>query len=343
MYVRRKVRIRHMLNGPGSVFVITGTISSLIVALHEIYGYTWLVMPVLPVTLIGIAVSLYLGFKSVSAYNRWWEARKAWGSIVTDSRVWTMQVQSLICSDTGETPAQITKELIYRHLGWVNATAFQLRRTSRLKPSNRTRIFAHRRIGHDTPTTHHSANSFGRFLQREEFAAAQTFSNPAGYLLRRQAETLRKLMQAGFLDSIRLCEMMELLRRFDLSQGICERIKLTPFPRLIAYFGVIFTWIFIILLPLALLGVFESEAGRHNLSTIASHRFLFTLVPFSMLISWVFYMMEKVSDSSEDPFEGGVNDVPVSAICRNIEIDLKQVLGEEDIPARLEPVDDVLY
>jgi putative membrane protein len=62
-----------------------------------------------------------------------------------------------------------------------------------------------------------------------------------------------------------------------------------------------------------------------------------------MLISWVFFMMEKISDSSEDPFEGGVHDVPVSAICRTIEIDLRQALGETDVPPPLAPVDDVLY
>ena len=64
------------------------------------------------------------------------------------------------------------------------------------------------------------------------------------------------------------------------------------------------------------------ETDNHTLyfSTILSHRFMFTLVPFAMLISWVFHMMERVSDSSEDPFEGGVNDIPVSAMCRSIKV-----------------------
>ena len=343
MYVRRRVRIKHMLNGSMPVLASIAALSSAIVALHEIYGYTWLVMPVLPVTLIGIAVSLYLGFKSVSAYNRWWEARKAWGSIVTNSRIWTMQVQSLIYHNTHETPTEVTVELIYRHLAWINAVAFLLRRTSRLKTSERTRIFTYRRIGHYTPTIHHDPDSFGRFLRPEEYAAARTYNNPAAFLLRKQAESLRAMVKSGYLDSVRLCEMMEILGRFDRAQDISERIKRTPFPRLIAHFGLVFTWIFILLLPFAFLDVFETEAGRHNFSTIVSHRFMFTLVPFSMLIAWVFYMMEKVSDSSEDPFEGGVNDVPISAMCRTIEIDLKQALGEADIPALLEPVDDVLY
>ena len=64
------------------------------------------------------------------------------------------------------------------------------------------------------------------------------------------------------------------------------------------------------------------ETDHHTLyfSTILSHRFMFTLVPFVMFISWVFCMMERVSDSSEDPFEGGVNDVPVFAMCRSIKV-----------------------
>lgn len=152
-------------------------------------------------------------------------------------------------------------------------------------------------------------------------------------------------MRSGYLDSVRQYEMTALLARLDNDQGTCERIKHTPFPRQIAYFGTLFTWLFIFLLPWAFLDAFESafdaEAGHHT--SILTHEYLFTLVPFAMLISWIFLMIEKVSDSSEDPFEGGVADVPISTLCRLTEIDLMQALGETDIPAALEPVDDVLY
>jgi len=103
------------------------------------------------------------------------------------------------------------------------------------------------------------------------------------------------------------------------------------------------SWLFIALLPLAFLGVFEGEAGREILSTILFHKFMYSLVPFAMVISWIFFMIEKVGDSSEDPFEGGVNDVPISAVFRVTEIDLLQGLDETNIPPPLEPVDDVLY
>ena len=52
---------------------------------------------------------------------------------------------------------------------------------------------------------------------------------------------------------------------------------------------------------------------------------------------------QQVSDTVEDPFEGGITDVPISAICRNIEIELSQMVGADDLPERLEPVDGVLY
>lgn len=73
------------------------------------------------------------------------------------------------------------------------------------------------------------------------------------------------------------------------------------------------------------------------------HEYMFTLVPFTVLTSWVFYIMEKISDSTEDPFEGGVTDVPISSLCRLIEVDLIEMLGEPEVPKKLEAIDGVLY
>lgn len=58
-------------------------------------------------------------------------------------------------------------------------------------------------------------------------------------------------------------------------------------------------------------------------------------VPFSVLISWIFVTMEIVGDSSEDPFEGFINDVPMTALCRTIEIDLREMLGETALPDKV--------
>ena len=343
MYARRFIRPRDILAGSWAFVVLATAWSFTVVSLHQMAGFHWLVMPVLPVTLVGIAVSLYVSFKSVSAYNRWWEARQAIGKITTESRQWVMLVQSLIYNEEGKAPADVERRLLHRHLGWLFAVAHALRKTSRLKPSQRTRVFRYRRVGHETTALHQDAQSYGHFLDPEEYAAAQTVRNPPLYILRQQARHLQELTASGYLDSIRLDAMTDLLCKLDHSDGICMRIKTTPFPRQIANFGTIFTWILIFLLPMAFLDVFESEAARGQLSDFGTHKYMYLLVPFAVVISWVFFMMERVSDSSEDPFEGGMHDVPLSAVCRLIEIDIKQALSEDDIPPPLEPVDDVMY
>jgi putative membrane protein len=71
--------------------------------------------------------------------------------------------------------------------------------------------------------------------------------------------------------------------------------------------------------------------------------YLGLMVFFSVLISWMFTTMEKVGSNSEDPFEGRINDVPMTALCRTIEIDLKDMLDEQDLPGKVEPQQNILY
>jgi len=53
-------------------------------------------------------------------------------------------------------------------------------------------------------------------------------------------------------------------------------------------------------------------------------------------------MMELIGDYSENPFEGLGNDIPMLSLCRTIEIDLKEMLGEKELPAAIEPRGSVL-
>lgn len=67
------------------------------------------------------------------------------------------------------------------------------------------------------------------------------------------------------------------------------------------------------------------------------------MVLASGLVGWVFLTMEGIGDSSEDPFERSMNDVPMNALSRTIEIDLREMLGETDLPEREQPAGFVLY
>ncbi len=70
--------------------------------------------------------------------------------------------------------------------------------------------------------------------------------------------------------------------------------------------------------------------------------FVWLTIPFSALAAWVFMMMERIGESSENPFEGSANDVPITAMTRTIEIDLREMLGEQDIPKPLQPQNNIL-
>ena len=342
MYVRRSINPWHVLHVSWGFLVVAGLWVLLVVYLREFLQIKAVGLPIAPVTTIGIAVSLYLGFKSTSAYNRWWEARRVWGDIVNASRMWANHVASMIYSEDRDVEPEVRQELIERHLAWVNALAYQLRATTRLKEATTTRIFDHR-LRFDHHDYHQTRDSYRRHLSEEEVADVERYANPAVHILMRQGARLRSLARQGVLDSIRHAQMMSHIDLFFAAQGSCERIKNTPFPRQVANFGQAFTWLFIAMLPLAFVDIFATTVEAHQMPTVVAHEYMLMLVPFTMLISWVFFLMEKVSDSTEDPFEGGVTDVPISAICRTIETDLKQILNPKEKPDPVKPVDGVLY
>lgn len=343
MYVSKQIQFQSLIWEALLPIIVTTAWCLIVVYLHDLEDLKWFILPVLPVTLVGIAVSLYVAFKSASAYNRWWEARTAIGLILVQSREFVAQSQSFIQTDLETPDNQTLKRILNRHLGWIFLVAHSLRHQSRLKESSRTRMFSRRCTDVEHVRLRQHENSYQDFLAPEECAAAESFSNPPYYIMLQQAQDLRNLSRAGSLEPVRHVAMIELLGRLTVSYGICERIKNTPFPRQVTHFGRLFTWVLVFMLPLALLDVFEREAEREDFGTLLTHEYVFTIVPFSVLISWIFLMMEKVSESHEDPFEGGLNDVPLSAIFRLIEIDVKQVLKEKVVPAPLQPVDDALY
>lgn len=313
-----------------------------IYALYAYAGLTFLRVPFLPIATIGTAVAFYVGFKNNAAYERFWEGRRIWGGIVNTSRSWAMAVLSYVepCSDTDDA-ANVRRELVMRHLAWVNAVRLQLRKTSRFfdKPAHSTRVRLERHA-------EHMRNDWDTellpFLDREELTAVSSKANAATHLLARQGTRLAELVGAQRLDLFRQIAMMEQLGELYTLQGQCERIKNTPFPRQYAEFSRVFTIVFAALVPFGLLDVF----ANHVAAAATAMETLTPVIPMflsSWLITWVFTTMEGIGDSSEDPFERSMNDVPMNAIARNIEIDLRQLLGESDTPAKEQPIDSLLY
>lgn len=338
MYVRRNIR-----------WQLIATFSWWRILFYTAYGWGWvwifhrldhegydISMPFLPMSVIGIAVAFYIGFKNSQAYDRFWEGRKIWGGIVNYSRTWANQVMSFVSNKHTDNPLSqeelyaIHKEFIYRHIAWMNALRLALRRPNdwSIKQKGAARRFQQKI--YDEPDWE---NDVAFFMGQPECQIVQENANVAVQIIRKQGERLRQIVEnQGLVDDFRHMEMMRCLEEFYNLQGKCERIKNTPFPRQYGYFSRVFTWLYILVMPLGLVGEF-SKMG---------HGFEWLAIPFYVLISWIFFTMENVGDNSEDPFDNSINDVPMSALCRTIEIDLRQMLGETELRPKVKPVHDVL-
>ncbi|MBT8232885.1 MAG: hypothetical protein HKO66_16210 [Saprospiraceae bacterium] len=294
-------------------------------------------IPFLPLSTIGIAVAFYIGFKNNASYDRFWEARKIWGGIVNYSRTWANQVLSFITPHDDDKQYEegeiynYQKQLIYTHIAWINALRLHLRKPNpNSMKHNRT---VKKALTINAPEDNHWRDEVFSFLPDNACKELYNVVNKPTQIIRAQGQALKHHRHnTKLVEDFRHMEMMRVLEEFYNLQGKCERIKNTPFPRQYGYFSKLFTWIFIALLPFGLLGEFAKMG--HTMEILA--------IPFSVLISWIFLTMEIVGDNSEDPFENFINDVPMTALCRTIEIDLREMLGEKDLPPKVEAVNGIL-
>lgn len=299
--------------------------SGLIVVVYVNLEWRWAAVPFLPIGIVGTAVAFYVGFKNNASYERLWEARRIWGSLVNASRTFGVFVLDYV-----DAPLETKRELIYRQLAYLNTLRVQLRKRNIWERNDEIAIAVVER--HHALRKRPLHDELAAFLPPAEIDFYAERQNPPTQVLRRQSERLAELQRAGALDDFRHMEFGRIFQEFYNQQGACERIKSFPFPRQYAHFSKVFTWIFVLLLPFGLVNEF-AKLGP-GCAWLA--------VPFHMLVSWIFVTMELVGDASENPFENGINDIPMTAICRNVEIDLREMLGETELPARIQPVNHIL-
>ncbi|WP_088342137.1 bestrophin family protein [Robiginitalea sediminis] len=323
MYIRKTYGFWMTFNWSKWPFILGTLYGALISGISYLLG-TALYIPWGPLGVVGIAVAFYLGFKNNSSYDRTWEARKIWGSIVNNSRSFGAAVMAFV---HGNEAGAVRQELLYRHLAWLTALRHQLR-TSRPweHTENRVKGLYAPEICEGGRTDLDS--ELKALIGPAELAGLQGAANSATQLLRIQSERLQELRNAGYFEDFRHMEFHHLITAFYEDQGKSERIKNFPFPRQYASAGLWITWMFCILVPFGLMDILQGQPlGMWWLCPVLAG-----------IIIWVFFLTEKIGDYSENPFEGTYNDVPITSIARAIEIDLREMLGETEVPP---PVVDV--
>lgn len=338
MHAGRHYSIKEVLYWTRRDIIVIIILSAIPATLYEVFDIKWLNIPWLPIALIGTAVAFIIGFKNNATYGRTWEARQIWGAIVNSSRTWGIMAKDFVTNNhakssvSGEELKQIQQWLIYRHIAWLTALRFQLRQPRKWENLN-VNYNAEYRSNYSIPELENNLeDELAKVLPPEEIQLILSKQNPAAQLITLQSEVLGKLNTAGLVDDLRHVEMQNMLKDFFDQQGKCERIKNFPYPRQFATLNLYFVRLFIILVPFGMLKEFE-KIGEN---------YIWLTVPFSALVCWVFNTMEKIGEVTENPFEGTPNDVPISALSRTIEIDLREMLGETDLPPKIEPMHNIL-
>jgi putative membrane protein len=289
-------------------------------------GCSWLTIPWVPIAMIGTAAAFIVGFKNTQTYNRLWEARQIYGAIVNTSRAWGIMSRDFVADKDAQ------RILIYRHIAWLTALRYQLREPrsweNMTKPYNREykKFFV-------VPEEQTSLEEeLKKYLSVEDQQYVISKKNRAAQLIAMQSTHIKALQQQGLVSSLNYVEMENLLVNLYEQQGKCERIKNFPYPRQFASINLFFIRLFVFVVPFGLLNEFQ-KLGTNM---------IWLNIPFSLVVTWVFTSMERVGESTENPFEGSANDVPISALSRTIEIDLRDMLDEQDLPQPLTPVNKIL-
>lgn len=333
MYIRSQYSLRHFIPWTRQKIYKMLLLSVIPTLVFYFLGWTWLAIPWVPVALLGTATAFISGFNNTQTYNRLWEARQIYGAIINNSRTLGIMIKDFIRADDNLEEAALHKKMFYRHFAWLTALRFQLREIKswenvKTKSYNREYLAYYK-----VPEWESSLDEeLKLYLSEEERQFILTKKNRAVQVIARQSQQLRALHTKGNISDLNYVALENQFKELYDQQGKCERIKNFPYPRQFATISVFFTNAFCMLLPFGFLNEF-SKLGEN---------FIWLTIPFSVLTGWVFLVLQQIGESSENPFEGNANDVSISQISRNIEIDLRDMLGEKDLPAPLVAENDIV-
>ena len=299
------------------VLIVLGVVP---VVAYQTGNMKWLGIPWTVVALLGTATAFIVGFKNVQTYNRTWEARQ-------------------ISRDSFDNTEK-SRELVYRHLAWLTALRYQLRETRAWESTSKAHNAEYLRYYSIPEMQTTLETELAKFLPDAELTQILATRSKATQIMGLQSKAIRGLFSSQVIVVTQFVDMQRSIRDFLLLQGRCERIKDFPYPRQFASINSFFIKLFCLLLPFGLLREFDSL--NQSVEGVIKGNMVWLVIPFSVLISWMYTSLGRVGESTESPFEGSANDVPISQMCRTAEIDLREMLGETDFPPPLEPKNNIV-
>lgn len=292
MLLAQNIRISRILKDTWQVDLIMIVSCTVAYMIREHLIANNYVIPAIIPTLLGTAIAFFIGFNNNQAYDRWWEARRIWGSLVNDSRSYARSLLNYVDGDE-----KTIKRMIYRHIAFLYALKTNLR-----GGTNDCNV---------------------RYLNDADRLAIQGASNLHNAILNLQSADLQRLSKNGYIDGFRFMEINAMLVRFSDSMGMSERIKNTVFPTTYSYMTKVFIWLFVVTFTL----VISESAGVVSI-------FL------GWLIGFVFVSTQINGMNLVNPFVNNSASIPLNQITRGIEINLLEMMGAEEVPEPVKPIND---
>lgn len=251
----------------------------------------------IPFTLMGLPLAIFLGFRNNAAYDRYWEGRKQWGELVLMSRNLARQCLTLVDPHTPYT--RDPADLRARMVRRAIAFAYALKH--RLRGSSADAEVA-------------------PFLDPAEWQRLQRGANLPHLLMLEMGADLARAAREQRLEHCIVPALDATLAHMSGTVAACERIRNTPIPFSYTLLLHRTAYLYCFLLPFGLV----DSIGY--------------MTPFVVaIVAYTFFGLDALGDEIEEPFGTSANDLPLDALCRTIEIDLRESLGDDDIPAPLAP------
>ncbi|MDD4929392.1 MAG: bestrophin family ion channel [Gallionella sp.] len=282
------------------VLFVNVALATLVTLSHgDIYSHK-ITLTAIPFTLIGLPLAIFLGFRNNAAYDRYCEGRKLWGEIVLQSRNFARQCLTLI----------EFAEPVKPDLGLNDV---------RVRMIVRTVAFAHA-LRHLLRNTDASAE-LKPLLVQHEWQKTLDAANIPDYLMHQMGRDLRLCLDEKRVDGCLASAIDATISSMAAAAAACERIKSTPIP--FSYMLMLHrtAYLYCFLLPFGLI------------DTIGF------MTPFVVgIVAYTFFGLDALGDEIEEPFGNLPNDLALDAICRGIEINLRDAIGDKHELAPLIPV-----
>lgn len=315
-----------------SIYILL--ILAIIPTLLYYFGFTFLSFPWQPIAIMGTAVAFIVGFKNNASYSRLWEARQIYGAIINDSRSFGYILRDSL---SGKNQVKV-KEMFERHYAWLTALRFQLREPRAWESMNVAQFEEYAKKYEIQERTFKIEDELKKYLAEDELKYILGKKNRATQLMALQSKELAEAYEKGEINDFQWSQINQQLVKFTDDQGKAERIKNFPYPRNFSSITTYLLILFIVFVPFGLV----KEFAKMGDGTMLENYTLWFNIPFSLLVTWCFHTLDSVGEASVNPFEGSPNDVPITQISRTIEIDMRDMLDEKDLPPAITPINQIV-